>query len=379
MIKRIVQVIPTLDRSGAEKQLVLLAAGLPRDRFEVHVCVLTRAGPLWADLQQAGIPVTLIGKRWKLDPRAFRALKGLVGRLRPDLIHTWLFAGNVYGRLAGLACGVRILVASERCVDLWKRWPHLAIDRWLARYTACIVANSPGVRDFYVAAGLPAEKFEVIPNAVLPAPPVQTTREEILAELGLPEGAFLVGLIGRLWPQKRVKDAIWAADILKVIRSDVHLLIIGDGPLRSQLERFRDQVEIRDKVHFLGQRDDVPRLLPHLDVLWSSSAFEGQSNTIMEAMASGVPVVATDIPGTRDLVVHGQTGYLVPPEGFPLSATQLNKAVAKGLARYTNMILDDRDLARRLGQAARQRMLQQFSLQTMIQRHCELYGRLLGC
>jgi len=375
--RRILQIIPTLDRCGAEKQLTLLACGLPRREFDLHVCVLTRDGPLRQDLEAAGVHVTLIGKRWKIDPWAYVRLKRLVAALRPDLIHTWLFAANAYGRRAGVACGVKCLVAGERCVDSWKGWLHLAIDRRLARRTSRIVANSPGVRDFYVACGLAPEKLEVIPNGVPPAPPVQTSRGEILAELGLPEEARLAGLVGRLWPQKRVKDAIWAADLLKVIRRDVYLLVIGDGPHRTRLETFRDQVEIRDRVLFLGQREDVPRLLPHFDVLWSASAFEGQSNAIMEAMAAGIPVVATDIPGTRDLVVHGTTGYLVPTEGRPVFAPTVNTSVAKGLARYTNVLLDDAALARRFGQSARRRMLDEFSVEKMVARYADLYRRLL--
>src|SRR5688572_13146562 len=97
---RVLLVIPTLVRGGAEKQLVLLAKGLPRGEFDVHVCVLTHTGPLEADLQAAGIPVTHIGKRWKLDPLAYWRLKREIERLRPDIVHTWLFAANSYGRQA---------------------------------------------------------------------------------------------------------------------------------------------------------------------------------------------------------------------------------------------------------------------------------------
>ena len=368
MKKRILQIIPTFDRSGAEKQMTLLARGLPRDEFDVHVCALTRGGPLAADLRRAQIDATVIGKRWKLDPRAYWRLKRHVARLQPDLVHTWIFAANAYGRAAGLACGVKCLVAGERCVDPWKGWPELAVDRYLARHTQRIVAVSPGVRDFYVGKGLPAEKIDVIFNGVPPSEPSPATREQVLAELELPEDARLVGLIGRLWPQKRVKDAIWAADLLKRIRDDVHLLVIGDGPHRDRLRMFRDQVEIRDKVHFLGHRDDVPRLLPHLDVLWSTSAYEGQSNAILEAMAAGLPVVATDVPGTRDLVVHGQTGYLVP-------VGKLSRAAVAG---HTNTILDDAELAQRLGQSARRRMLDAFSVEKMVTRYAELYRELLA-
>ncbi|HLA85882.1 MAG TPA: glycosyltransferase, partial [Thermoguttaceae bacterium] len=127
--KRILQIIPTLDRSGAEKQMALLAQGLPSDEFDVHVAALTRGGPLEAELRQARIETTVIGKAWKLDPRAVWRLHEHVARLKPDLIHTWIFAANAYGRAVGLVCGVKCLVAAERCVDPWKGWTELAIDR----------------------------------------------------------------------------------------------------------------------------------------------------------------------------------------------------------------------------------------------------------
>ncbi len=377
MPRRILQIIPTLDQSGAEKQLTLLAKGLPREEFEVHVCALTRGGPLEVDLATAGIPVTLIGKRWKCDPYAFWRLWRFVQRLKPDLVHTWLFAANAYGRAAALLAGVKRLVAAERCVDPWKSW-ELWFDRFLAKHTARIVANSQGVRDFYVGKGIEAVKIEVIPNGMPPAPPCSTTRQEVLSELELPGDARIVGLVGRLWPQKRVKDAIWAADLLKVIRNDVYLLVIGDGPHRERLEKFRDQCEIRDKVRFLGHRRDVARLMPHFDVLWSPSAYEGQSNTILEAMAAGVPVVATDIPGTRELVVDGQTGFLVSTEGWPPNATTVNKTVAAGLAKYTLRLLDNPALAQQMAQAARKRVLDEFSVETMVARYVDLYRRLLA-
>lgn len=375
--RRILQIIPTLDRSGAEKQMTLLARGLPREEFEVHVCALTRGGPMLAELESAGVPTTIVGKRWKLDPRAFWKLVRLVRRLKPDLIHTWLFAANTYGRAAGVLAGVKCLVAGERCVDPWKSW-EFWFDRRLARHTTRIAANSEGVRDFYAARGIPREKIKVIPNGIPPLPASPSTREEILAEFGLPASARLVGLVGRLWPQKRVKDAIWAADLLKQIRDDVHLVIVGDGPHRQRLEMFRDQCEIRDRVHFLGHRSDVPRLLPHFEVLWLPSAYEGQSNALMEAMAAGVPVVATDIPGMRELVVDGQTGYLVSTEGWPPNATTVNKTVAGGLARCTVRLLDDPALAKRLGEAARERMRDEFSVEKMVARYADLYRRLLG-
>ena len=249
--------------------------------------------------------------------------------------------------------------------------PGKARSSWAS--TACwpaarerIVTNSTAVRDFYVARRLPAERFTIIPNGVEPARGSRFSRAELLQRLGLPPESRLLGLVGRLWPQKRIKDAIWATDLLKVIRRDVHLLIIGEGPHRERLFRFRDQVEIRDCVHFLGRRDDVPDLMPHFDVLLSTSAYEGQSNAILEAMAAGVPVVATDIPGTRDLVIDGRTGFLVPLG---------NRAQ---MARCVHRLLERPDLARQLGQAGRERVQREFTVAGMVARYVELYRELLG-
>lgn len=363
---RVLHIIPTLDRSGAEKQLMLLATHLARDEFDPHVCALTRSGPYEADLRQSGVPVTVIGKARKADPVAFLRLKRHIAAVKPDLVHTWLFAANSYGRAAALAAGVKHMVAAERCVDPWKVWHELAIDRWLAKRTERIVVNSGGIRDFYARHGLPAERFVVIPNGIVPPQPTTLSRDALLTELGLPSHARLIGAVGRLWPQKRVKDLIWAADLLKVIRDDVHLLIVGDGPHRPRLEQYRRQVRIEDKVHFLGHRSDVWQLMPHFDVLWLGSEYEGLPNVIMEAMAAGVPVVASDISGNRDLVVPDETGYLVPVGD------------RAALARKANKLLDDAELSRRMGAAARQRISSDFSVERMVAAHVRLYRELLG-
>jgi glycosyltransferase involved in cell wall biosynthesis len=363
---RVLFVIPTLTRGGAEKQLVLLAKGLPRDQFDVHVCLLTRTGPLQAELDAAGVPITHIHKRWKFDPPAYWRLKREIQRVKPDVVHTWLFAANCYGRQAALAVGVKHVVAGERCVDPWKTILQLSLDRYLARRTQRIVTNSTGVVDFYAGKGLPKEKFVVIPNGIEPrtdGSPV--TRAELLAELGLPADARLIGAVGRLWPQKRIKDLIWSVDLLKCIRDDVHLLVIGDGPQRSRLERFSEQCGNRSEVHFLGERGDVPRILPHLDCLWLASSYEGQSNAIMEAMLAAVPVVASDIPGNRDLVVPGETGFIV------------NVGDRGGFAQKAQMLLEDAALQQRMGAAGRARMEREFSVGQMVRRHAELYRSLL--
>jgi len=362
---RLLFVIPTLVRGGAEKQLTLLACGLPRGEFDVHVAVLTHTGPLEDSLCDAGIAVTVIGKRWKFDPLSYLRLRRFIVALRPDIIHTWLFAANAYGRQAAASAGVRHIIAGERCVDSWKGAWQWAIDRFLARCSERIVTNSTGVKEFYVSRGLPSEKFVVIPNAVEPAVLEPVNRVELLTELRLPPNTRLIGAVGRLWPQKRVKDLIWAADLLKSMRDDAHLIIVGDGPQRSRLERYREQNEISDRVHFLGERSDVPRLMQHFDLLWLGSEYEGQSNAILEAMAAGVPVIATDIAGNRDMVVDGVTGYLVPVgDRFEF-------------ARRAHWLLDDEALRRKLGAAGQKRVLRKFTVAHMVERHANLYRELV--
>ncbi|MBN2476659.1 MAG: glycosyltransferase [Pirellulales bacterium] len=361
MKKRILQIVPTLDWAGTEKQMSLLVRRLPRDQFDVCVCALSQGGPLAAELASAGVEVATFGRRWPLDPRAVWQLQRHVARWRPDLIHCWLSAANAYGLAVARACRVKCLVAALRNIEPPKGWIELATDRYVGRRCSRLVVNSGAVREYYVRRGLPAGKIRVIPNGVGSNGQSDTTRRQLLAELGLPAPSRLVGVVGRLSRQKRIKDAIWAADLLKVIRDDVHLLIIGDGPHRQRLQTFRKQVVIRDKVHFLGDRGDVSQWMPHFDVLWSTGGAEGQSNAVMEAMAASVPVVATDVPGARELVVPEQTGYLVA------------LGDRAGIARHTNRLLEDGELAERLGRAGRERVEREFHSRKMVEQYVSLY------
>lgn len=363
----VLHIIPTLDQAGAEKQLTLLAAELKRRGWPVHVCALTRGGPYRKELEAAGVPVTVIGKATKLDPTAYLRLRRFIRQTRADIVQTWLFAANAYGRWAAWRAGVPHIVGSERCADHWKTWWHFRIDRFLARRSDAVVVNGRYVREFYVSHGIPAEKIVVIPNAVVEFPAASDSRRAMLLEFGLPDDARVVALVGRLWPQKRVEDAIWAADLLKRIRDDVHLLIIGDGPLRERLTRYRDSIEIEDRVHFVGHRKDLSRWLPHFDVLWNTSAYEGQSNAVLEAMACGVPVVASDIPANRELIVPDETGFLIPA----------GKSGRAPLAAKTKKLLEDEDLRRGMGEAARRRAREEFSLTRMADAYCRLYAELL--
>lgn len=363
--KRILQIIPSLERAGAEKQLALLVQGLPRNEFDVHVCALTRGGPWRAELEKANIPVHIIGKRWAIDPITVWKLHRLLHHLRPDLVHTWMFTANSYGRALAIFSGAKNIVVSEQCADYWKGRYELAVDRFLARWTDRIIVNSKGVYDYYATRGIDTAKIELIANGLPEYGPSRLTREQLLSDLALPQDSKLVAAIGQLCPRKRIRDVIWAGELLKVVRDDVHILIIGDGPQRYQLERFCKNIEIQDRVHFLGQRNDVDQIMVHLDILWLASSYEGFPNIIMESMAAGVPVVATDIPGNRDLVIHNTSGYLYPVGD------------RAALASWTNHLLENPIQSREMGKAGCAALKNQYPVNTLVQRHAAVYRQLL--
>jgi glycosyltransferase involved in cell wall biosynthesis len=362
---KLVLLIPTLDRSGAEKQFTLLATRLPRDEFDVHAVALTRTGPYESVLRDAGVRLTTLHKRVRIDPIALWRLKLLLDAERPDVLHSWIFAANAYGRLvAGNRPRPKVIV-SERCVDSWKSGWQLWLDRRQIGRTTRLVGNSASVADFYRGLGVPAEKITVIPNGVeIPDGPL-ADRDGALAEFQIPPGSRVIGFVGRLARQKRVQDIIWAMQLLKQLTDRVYLLLVGEGPERNDLIALARHVGCENLVRFVGYRADAARLIGLCNAFWLASEFEGMSNSIMEAMAAGVPVVASDIPPNRELVVDSETGYLV----------RVGDSV--GIAQFTDRILADPALALRLGTAGRERMRQEFSLDRMVAAHAELYRQVL--
>jgi glycosyltransferase involved in cell wall biosynthesis len=357
--------IPTLDRSGAEKQFSLLATRLPRDEFDVHAVTLTRSGPYESVLRDAGVRLSNLKKRMRVDPVALWRLKSLLDAEQPDILHSWIFAANAYGRLVTGRGPRPKVVVSERCVDSWKSGWQLWLDRKQIGRTTRLVGNSASVAEFYKGLGVPSGKITVIPNGIeIPdAPPPD--RDRLLGELQIPAGSRVIGFVGRLARQKRVKDLIWAMQLLQQLTDRVYLLLVGEGPERNDLIALARHVGCEHLIRFAGYREDAAKLIALCQVFWLGSEFEGMSNSVMEAMAAGVPVVATDIPPNRELVVDGETGFLV----------RVGDSV--GMAQFTDRILADPSLGQRLGAAGRERMRSQFSIERMVAAHADLYREVL--
>ncbi|MEM6363387.1 MAG: glycosyltransferase [Planctomycetota bacterium] len=364
---KIALIIPTMDRGGAEKQVVLLACGLHQRGHDVRVLLLTRDGPRSETLRRHGVIVEVIGKRFKGDVTALWRLRRSLQGFQPDVVHTFLFAANSFGRLAAVMAKVPVVMASERCIDVWKQSWQFWIDRRLQSVSHAITTNSIGVVDFLIEHGIEQDKIKIIHNGI---DPVRCgdgdardviSRADAAAQLNVDQSRVWLVAVGRLWPQKRVRDLVWAAELLGTLRENTTLIVIGDGPQRDELLRHRDAVSRVDYTRFVGWRDNVRALLPHAAAFWLASSEEGQSNALIEAMQMGVPVIASDIPGNRELIDDGKTGWL-----FPLGDEA-------ALARVTNMILDDPETSQRVASAAQQRINADFSVDEMVQRHVDLY------
>lgn len=363
-VLNVLQLIPTLDRSGAEKQMVLLAKGLPRDRFRVEVAALTRLGPLEADLREAGVPVTLFQKRFKADPFVLARLARFLRSKRFDVLQTWIFAANTYGRVAAHWARTPVVVTAEMAVDLWKGKIELALDRRLAGWTDRVVGNSKAVVDFYRQAGIPGDRLELIYSGIGDEPVPLVDAAALKAEFGWAADDPLVVFAGRLAPQKGVDDLVAALDLLQHVMPRLRTLIVGDGPLRPQLEATLAAFQLGPQARFLGHRNDVPRLLAACDLVVLPSLYEGLPNIVLEAMRFAKPVVATAAPGTTEVVEHDRNGLLVPLRN------------PQALAQAIRTVAVDRTLARRLGDAGRARADTEFRARTMIDQFATLYETL---
>jgi glycosyltransferase involved in cell wall biosynthesis len=358
---RVAQVIWSLGLGGAEQVVMRLAARLDRRRFEPFICCLDRPGPFAGQAEAAGVEVVALGKRGPLDARAAWRLARLLRSRRVDVVHTHLWGASLWGRLAAVGARVPVIVTTEHNVDSWKRRHHLALDRVLAPATTHLVAVSQQVRAFYEARGVGRGRWCVVYNGVDTSETPRRGRGEAFRELGLGTDEPVVGLVGRLVPAKAPEVFLEALAQAAARVPGLRGLVVGDGPLRSDLEAGARRLGLEGRVVFAGVRQDVPALLSGLDALLFSSLREGLSMAMLEAMAAGVPVVATDVGGTPELIEAGVSGLLVPP-GRP-------EILADALVR----LLEDTAGGDAIRRAARRRVEERFSLERMTASYEALY------
>jgi glycosyltransferase involved in cell wall biosynthesis len=353
---------------GAEEMVLNLVRHLPADRYEPMVCAIHEPGPVGSEIAATGVPFRALGLVPGLrDPLAVAALYRYVREIRPDIVHTFLLTASLYGRLASIAARVPIVIGTEVNIYQRKRRHHVIAERLLMAGTDSVVASAASVKAFYVnQIGAAASRVDVIYNAV-DFDMLRTTESPaaIRAALGVPAGAITAGVIARLTDQKGhavLLDALAATPDLAAL----HLVVIGDGPLRAALEAQAARLALSSRVHFLGARRDLGDLLSAMDIFVLPSLWEGLPLSLVLAMGAALPVVSTRVAGIPEVVTDRVTGLLVAPSDAP--------ALGAALAR----LVGSADERARLGRAGQAFVLPRFGVDGYVAAITGLYERLLA-
>lgn len=367
---RVAFCITELEPGGAERCLVELVTRLDRRQFApVVYCLGPRpAGnptSLVDKLEDAGVAVHCFGAtRWTNLPWLARKLRRQIVADAPDIVQTFLFHANVLGAWAARRGGVKHLVTGVRVAERRATW-HLALARWSDRWVDCHVCVSQSVRDFSIDGGrMPADKLVVIPNGV-DVERFAAAKPASPASLGIAAGRRAIVSIGRLDEQKGFD---WLLEVMPRVfaeLADHDLVLVGDGPERAPLAALAERLGIAARVHFAGFRQDVPEILAAAELLVLASRWEGMPNAVLEAMAAGRPVVATDVAGVAETL--GSSEEQVCPPHDP-----------REFADRVIAILRDDQLAARLGRQNQERARAQFTLPAMVEAYQRLYLALLS-
>jgi glycosyltransferase involved in cell wall biosynthesis len=363
---RVALVITDLDVGGAERSLAMLATRLELHRWRPAVFCLGEPGRLVELICQAGIPCDCLGANRRNPVQAIARLARRLRQFKPQIVQSFMFHANLASRLAAPWANCPWVLGGIRVAERQKRW-HLIVDRLTAPLSTGSVCVSQGVLRFSrEVARLNPARLTVIPNGIDPQSfdiAIATPR----ATIGVPDDAHLALYIGRLDPQKGLPDLLNAAKTVISQRSGWHLALAGDGPSRPWLlNQLSKHTQLRERIHWLGQCDNVPDLLKSANVLVHASLWEGMPNVVLEAMAARLPVIGTAVEGTEDLVLPGQTGWLIPPRD------------SEALSRALLDAADSPDRCHRYGDAGRRRVEQEFSIKATVAAYERLWAGILG-
>ncbi|SDQ87972.1 sugar transferase, PEP-CTERM/EpsH1 system associated [Pseudoxanthomonas sp. CF385] len=362
----IVHFVENLDRGGLERTVVDLIASQREAGHQCRVICLFKLGLLAKELLASGVRVDACGKRPGLDLRALRRARALIRQSPDAVLHTHNAMAHYYAVIASLGLPLKCRINTRhgmggRVKSGRQEWLY----RQSMRFTDYAVAVCEAARERFAAEGVqPQRGLLSVPNGIRldRFKPADTAGRQALAtELGWPAGSRIIGTVGRLQPVKDHALLLRAFAKVRMQVPEAVLAVVGDGPLRAALETQAEQAGISDAVRFMGDRHDVPRLLTGMDVFALSSASEGYSIALLEACAAGLPIVATDVGGNREIVRDGVNGRLVPAADVAALATALIALLRGG------------DEAGRMGRAGQSWAQAEASFRTMAERYHGLY------
>ena len=371
---RLMKFVTLFAIGGTERQVVNIGKGLDPERFDLQFACLHRVGELLAecDAQSWSIAEYNISRLYgyttfKKQMEFGRSLR----RQDIQILHTYSFYPNVFAIPAARLAGVPVIIGSVRDIgDIWTPWQH-TIQKLCLRLADHVVMNAEAIKRDLLRRGYNEDRLTVIPNGIdcerFQAP---QTGESVRRELNIPLRAPVVGVLSRLAKIKGHEYFLRAAVLIAARVPDVRFLIVGDTiekqEYREELKRLVIRLGLQDQVVFTGFRLDVPELLAALSVsVLPSLGLEGLSNSLLESMAAGLPVVATRVGGNPEIVEDGVNGLLVAP------------ADAEELAGAICRLLENRTLARNFGQAGRRLVMTRYSLEQAVATTEQLYRDLL--
>ena len=372
---RIVHVITGLRAGGAEGMLAKLLSGMDRSRFQNIVVSLTDRDMLGPRIEALGVPVYTLGMRRGLPAQmALWRLWRLLRRERPDLLQTWLYHADLLGLVAGRLAGVARIAWNVRCsnMDMHHYSALSALVVWmLARVSGwpdMVLVNSAEGRRVHERLGYRPRRWEFVPNGfeLDRFRPNPEARAALRRELGVPADHCLIGLVARFDPMKDHATFLQAAAVLSRDHSETEFVLVGRDVDHANvaLRRLISESGVGGRVHLLGERPDIDRILPALDIAGLSSAFgEGFPNVLGEAMACGVPCVVTDVGDSA--IIAGDTGRVIPCKDPEALATAWRDLIRLG-----------KEGRRQLGEAARRRIAATYALPAIVERYERLYNEL---
>jgi glycosyltransferase involved in cell wall biosynthesis len=366
---RIAYFAPLLATGGTQRHLQQVLALLDRGRFEARVFTLRPGGEVERELRAAGVSVSSLDVPHRLAaPGTVRALLRTARRLRAervDVVHGYQWRPSLVGALAGRLAGVPLLLASKRSLTGSDRRAGRAWRR-IARHVDTVLVNADALRVEGETSGMRC-RWTLLQNGIdVDAFQMEGPSGAAKAALGLDGDRPVVGTVGRLEWRKGQDVLLAAAERLRARRPAPQLLVVGDGPTAAELRRQAAALGVADAVRFTGTLDDVRPALAAMDVFVLPSREEGMSNALMEAMAAGRPIVATDVGGNGEVLDRGRLGLLVPSDD------------AIALADAVGTLLDDPPRAVALGSAARGVVTARWGARSMVAALEAFYDRRLA-
>jgi glycosyltransferase involved in cell wall biosynthesis len=370
-VRRVLHVIDSLDLGGAQTFLLDLVTHLDRSRYEPEVASMHGRGVYAAAFESAGITTHVLSpKKW--PPYYVLNFWNLLRRERYDILHFHLFGANLCAKPLAIAQGHRAIVVHDQCNDASReRNPVLlAADALANRGVPRIIAVSGSVYRYLLdREDVPDSKLAMIPNGIdagVFSPATDDQRKEARRTLGIPLSTFVIGGIGRLVEQKNFDLILEVAFRTIRVHPEVLFVIAGTGPLEQQLREKVERSEYAASIRFLGHVGDRTGLFHALDAMLMTSDFEGTPMALLEAMASGIPVVASAVDGIAEVCTDNWNGLLVPPRNL------------KGFCSALEKIIRDPEMRHSLGMNARRTILERYEISSLVKGIESVYDEVLA-